>query len=46
MLIDTFRTMVNNLFKKKFLWEKKEKIINILITFSISHKNSVKTFLK
>ena len=43
MLIDTLRVMVNNPFKKKIM---EKKVINILITFFISYKNSVKTFLK
>ena len=43
MLIDTLRVMVNNPFLKKIM---EKKVINILITFFISYKNSVKTFLK
>ena len=39
------RTLINNPFKKSF-YEKKKKTINILITFFISHKSGVKTFLK
>ena len=45
MLTDVIRVLVNNLFKKRF-YEKRKKTINVLITFFISHKNDVKTFLK
>ena len=45
MLTDVIRVLVNNLFKKSF-YEKRKKTINVLITFFISHKNDVKTFLK
>ena len=34
-----------NYFRKVFMEEKKKKAINILIAFSISHKNCDKTFL-
>ena len=44
MLTSTFRTLVNNPFKESFY--KKKKIINILITFFIFHKNGIKTSLK
>ena len=45
MLTDALKTMVNNLFKKKFY--RKKKTINILtIFFFISHKSNIKTFLK
>lgn len=43
MLINVLKTMINNLFKNIY---KKRKKNNILITFSISHKNSEKTFLE
>ena len=39
------RVLVNNLFKENF-YEKRKKIINILIVFFISHKSGVKIFLK
>ena len=45
MLTDAFRVMVNNPFKENFYGKRKKKTINILITFFISHKNGVKTFL-
>ena len=34
-----------NYFRKAFMEEKKKKVINILITFSIFYKNCDKTFL-
>ena len=34
-----------NYFRKFFMEEKKKKVINILITFSIFYKNCDKTFL-
>ena len=37
--------LVKNLIKENF-YGKRKKIINILITFFISHKSDVKTFLK
>ena len=40
------RTLVKNLVKENFLWEKKKKTINVLTIFFISHKSDVKTFLK
>ena len=43
MLTDVVRVMVNNSFKENFYREKKN---NVLTTFSISHKNGVKLFLK
>ena len=46
MLTNTFRALVNNLFKKKNLWEKKKKVMIILTVFFVSQKSSVKTFLK
>ena len=50
MLTNVFRVMVNNQFKEFFYGkrekEKKKKPINVLTAFSISYKNSVKTFLK
>ena len=42
--MDVIRVMVINSFKESFYGEKKT--INILTTFSISHKSDVKTFLK
>ena len=44
MLINTFKTLVNNLFKESFYWKKKT--INILTVFFIFHKSVDKTFLK
>ena len=44
MLTDALRLMVNNSFKENFY--KKKKVINVLTSFSISHKNDVKTLLK
>ena len=43
MLTSILRTMVKNLVKKNF-YEKRKKIINILIDFFISYKNDVKIF--
>ena len=37
--------MINNSFKKVFMGKEK-KTTNVLTTFFISYKNSVKTFLK
>ena len=45
MLTDALRIIVNNSFKESF-YERKKKTINVLTTFSIFHKNCVKTFLK
>ena len=45
MLTDILRVMVNNPFKESF-YGKRKKIINVSTIFSISYKNSVKTFLK
>ena len=44
MLTNALKALVNNPFKKKFMG--KEKKINILTAFFISHKNCVKIFLK
>ena len=44
MLADTLREIVYNPFKENFFGKKKT--INVLIAFSIFHKNCVKTFLK
>ena len=44
ILISAFRTLVNNPVKKVFI--EKEKKINILIVFLISHKSDIKIFLK
>ena len=46
MLTDALRVIVNNSFKESFYERKKKKTINVLTTFSIFHKNCVKTFLK
>ena len=48
MLTDVLRVMINNPFKESFYGKikKKKKAINILTTFLISHKSSVKTFIK
>ena len=43
MLTNAFKVLINNPFKESF-YEKK--IINILITFFIFHKNYVNFFLK
>ena len=45
MLTDAFRAMINNLFKESFLWGKKKQLM-FFDNFSISHKSSVKIFLK
>ena len=44
MLTDVLKIMVNNPFKESF--NRKRKNNNFLTVFSISHKSSVKTFLK
>ena len=47
MLTDAFTAMINNPFIKSFMdKEKKKKTINVLTTFSISHKSDIKIFLK
>ena len=47
MLTSVLRTLVNNLVKKKNLWENEKKnAINVLTTFFIPHKSDVKTLLK
>ena len=48
MLTNVLRAMVNNPFKESFYGKRgrKKKPINVLTVFSISYKNSVKTFLK
>ena len=38
--------MVNNLFKERFYGKIKKKVTNVLIVFSIFHKNNVKPFVK
>ena len=43
MLTDAFKVIINNSFKESFYGKKK---INVLIVFFISHKSSVKIFLK
>ena len=45
MSMSALRALVNNLFKKKIMRNEK-KVINILTTIFISHKNGIKTFLK
>ena len=45
MLINVFKIIVKNLFKKVFS-EKEKKTINILITFFIFYKSVIKIFLK
>ena len=45
MLTNALRAMINNSFKESFYGKRKKKI-NVLIVFSISYKNGVKTFLK
>ena len=44
ILMNALRTLVNNSFKERLY--RKKKTINILITFFISNKSGVKTFLK
>ena len=44
MLINIFRIIVNNSFKKKFI--RKKKVINVLTVISIFYKNDIKIFLK
>ena len=46
MLMNALRAVVNNPFKETFFGKRKEKVINVLIVFFISHKSEVKTFLK
>ena len=49
MLINALWAMVSNSFKESFYRKGKketEKVINVLIAFSISHKSGVKLFLK
>ena len=46
MLIVALRELVNNPFKESFYSKKKKKINVMTAFFFISHKNSVKTFLK
>ena len=46
MLMNAFRALVNNPFKESFYRKRKNKAINVLIVFFISHKSGVKTFLK
>ena len=45
ILTNAFRTLVKNPVKESF-YGKKKKTINVLITFLISDKNYVKTFVK
>ena len=48
ILTDALREIVNNPFKESFYGKRgrKKKPINVLTVFSISYRNSVKTFLK
>ena len=46
MLTSALRALVKNPVKESFYGKRKEKVINVLITFFISHKIDVKTFLK
>ena len=46
MLMNALRALVNNPFKESFYGKRKNKTINVLIVFFISHKSGVKTFLK
>ena len=47
MLTNALRALVHNPFKENFYGKrKKKKTINILTVFFISHKSSVKIFLK
>ena len=44
MLTNALKAMINNPLKERFYGKrKKKKVINVLITFSISHKSCVKT---
>ena len=42
--MNVLKVMINNPFKECFYGEKK--VINVLITFSISHKSYIKILLK
>ena len=42
ILTNALRTMVNNPFKESFYRKRKKKVINVLTTFFIFHKSSVK----
>ena len=44
MLTNTFRILVNNLFKENFY--RKKKVINVLTVFIIFYKSCIKFFLK
>ena len=46
MLTSAFRALVKNPVKENFYGKRKEKTVNILTVFFISHKSDVKTFLK
>ena len=46
MLTSALRAFVKNLVKESFYRKRKEKVINVLTTFFISHKSGIKTFLK
>ena len=46
MLTNVPRVLVNNLFKESLYEKRKEKIVDDLTVFFISHKSSVKTFKK
>ena len=45
MLTSALRVLINNLIKENF-YDKRKKIINVLIAFFISQKSNVKIFLK
>ena len=46
MLMSALRALDKNPVKESFYEKRKEKTINILTAFLISHKSDVKTFLK
>ena len=46
MLTSAFRALVKNPVKENFYGKKKKKAINVLTTFFIFHKSSIKIFLK
>ena len=46
MLTNAFKVLVNNPFKESFYRKRKKKAINVLTTFFIFHKSSIKIFLK
>ena len=46
MLTSALRALVKNPVKESFYGKRKEKTINVLTAFFITHKSDVKTFLK